>query len=432
MGVFQAVAGTLENGVTAYVNTTASVLAAALVPVASAGLSIWAVLYGVAVVRGEVHEPLWGFTWKLFKTAFILSIALGQGVYQTHIVTMIYSVADGLVTTMAGGAAAACMVGGKGQQVYATLDCTWNQFMEVGMAYYRDGARVGFFSAPDVAIARLISAILVWLSGTLFTVVMAAEIVVARFMMGLALVFGPICIASLAFEPSKKYFDGWASFIWFCVVMQAVCVAFLGLGMVAIGAVMNPFGVPSAVADPNSWAAFEKAIQDSGNAWSAILAIVTLFCLLFYIGAFRLSGLASAITGGGSHSSLTGAAAAFVAGQVLRGVGGGSGSGQQGGQIANAGPPSKPSGNTMQTGGSIGPTASQQAAKEGRSSFNASYSGYSSSDTASASSQDTNYNTSTTGESYRSDLHRASHKTGENVGRSVGRAAEMMRKRMKP
>ncbi len=426
MGVLSAVGATLENGLVAYVNSTAAQLSLALVPVATAGICIWAVLYGIAVVRGEVHEPIWGYTWRLTKMALILSVALGQGVYQTHIISAIQGAADGLVTTMAGGSNAACMVGGKGQQVYATLDCTWTQFMEVGMAYYKDGARVGFWSAPDVAIARFISAIAVWFAGSLFTIVMAAEVLVARYMLGLALVFGPLCIATLAFEPAKKYFDGWMGFVWFCVVMQAVCVAFLGLSMTAIAAVMNPLGVPSGAADSLSWAGFEKALIESGNAWGAALAIVTLFVLLFYIGAFRLSGLASALSGGGSHSSVTGAAMAFVAGRVLGGGSGASGGGgsSQGGEIKSAGGGGSTGGGGQQ-GGTVGPTASQRAAGEGRAMVDAT-SAYESASVDGASDSRTGSSSSTYSGQYR-----PSYRRGESVGRSVGRAAEMMRKRMK-
>lgn len=434
MGVLSAVGATLENGLVAYVNSTAAQMALALVPVATAGICIWAVLYGIAVVRGEVHEPIWGYTWRLTKMALILSVALGQGVYQTHIISAIQGAADGLVTTMAGGSNAACMLGGKGQQVYATLDCTWTQFMEVGLAYYKDGARVGFWSAPDVAFARLVSAILVWLAGSLFTIVMAAEVLVARYMLGLALVFGPLCIATLAFEPAKKYFDGWMGFVWFCVVMQAVCVAFLGLSMTAIAAVMNPLQVPSGAADATTWAGFEKAIAESGNAWGAVLAIVTLFALLFYIGAFRLSGLASALSGGGSHSSVTGAAMAFVAGRVLGGGSGSSGGGGgQGGEIKNAGGAAGSGGGSTggggQQGGTVGPTASQRAAGEGRAMVDAT-SAYESASGDGASESASGSRSGSSSSTY-SGQYRPSYRRGESVGRSVGRAAEMMRKRMK-
>lgn len=429
MGVLSTIGGTLENGLTAYVNTTASQLALALVPVATAGISIWAVLFGIAVVRGEVQEPIWGYIWRIVKMAFILTAALSQGVYQTSIISAIQGVADGLVTVMAGGASSACLVGGKGQQVYATLDCTWTQFMEVGMAYYRDGARVGFWSAPDVAIARLISALLVWITGSLFTVLMAAEVIVARYMLGLALVFGPLFIATLAFEPSKKYFEGWMGFVWFCVIMQGICVAFLGLSMTAIEHVMDPLGIPAGNADSAAWAGFEKAMVESGNAFASVLAIVALFILLLYIGAFRLSGLASALSGGGSHSSvggaIAGAAMAFVAGQALGGASGASGGGAMGGQIQSAGAGSSGGGGGGSgPGGSVTPTASQSASAEGRAMVDAAQT--SSIDGSNADAESRSRSASPTPKDYQ----RSAYRGGANVGRSVGRAAQMMRKRM--
>ena len=54
-GVFTAVGGTLENGMSTYVTSVSSALSAALLPVITTALTIWIIVYGLAIVRGELH-----------------------------------------------------------------------------------------------------------------------------------------------------------------------------------------------------------------------------------------------------------------------------------------------------------------------------------------------------------------------------------------
>jgi type IV secretion system protein VirB6 len=88
-GLFTAIGGTLENGISTYVTSVSSALASALVPVVTTAVTIWVIAYGLAIVRGEAHEAVPAFAWRGLKVAAILAFALGSGIYQQQVVAAV-------------------------------------------------------------------------------------------------------------------------------------------------------------------------------------------------------------------------------------------------------------------------------------------------------------------------------------------------------
>jgi type IV secretion system protein VirB6 len=78
-GVFAAVGDTLENGMSVHVTGESSALSSAIVPVVTTAVTVWIILCGFAVIRGEAHVSVPAFAWRGLKMAVILSIALGSG-----------------------------------------------------------------------------------------------------------------------------------------------------------------------------------------------------------------------------------------------------------------------------------------------------------------------------------------------------------------
>lgn len=95
-GLFSAVGGTLENGMHTYVSDASSALSSALVPVATTGVLIWVLAYGMAVIRGEAHEPVPAFAWRGMKVVITLAFALSAGLYQSQVVTSVSEATTGV------------------------------------------------------------------------------------------------------------------------------------------------------------------------------------------------------------------------------------------------------------------------------------------------------------------------------------------------
>ncbi|AOJ42402.1 hypothetical protein WJ23_31535 [Burkholderia lata] len=99
-GLFTAIGGTLENGMSTYVTNVSSALSGVLVPVVTTGVTIWVLAYGLAIVRGEAHESVPAFAWRGLKMATVLAFALGSGLYQQDVVTAVNGATAGLAQTI--------------------------------------------------------------------------------------------------------------------------------------------------------------------------------------------------------------------------------------------------------------------------------------------------------------------------------------------
>jgi type IV secretion system protein VirB6 len=77
------IAQTLEAGVdtllTGYVTAKSAAVSAAIAPVALTGVTIYVLLMGFAIMRGEAHDSLQTFLWRSAKIAFIAGLALSAG-----------------------------------------------------------------------------------------------------------------------------------------------------------------------------------------------------------------------------------------------------------------------------------------------------------------------------------------------------------------
>jgi len=73
-------------------------LAVGLVPVALVLVTVYVVIYGLAVMRGEATEPVGTFAWKMVKVGAILSFALPGLYYSGNVAAGAAGLQDGLAT----------------------------------------------------------------------------------------------------------------------------------------------------------------------------------------------------------------------------------------------------------------------------------------------------------------------------------------------
>ena len=220
-GLFTAVGGTLENGMSTYVTSVSSALSSVLVPVVTTALTIWIIAYGFAVVRGEAHEPVPAFAWRGVKVAIMLAFALGAGIYQSQVVTAIEGATTGLAQTIqtaaanAGAGNAGCgtvngssVTGTSASAIYQTLDCYDQQINLVMDAYFNKATHEGFSIAGIVAgVGDFLCGLVAALGASIFLIILAFEVVMARLLLDLVLGLGPLFIACGAFSPTARFFE---------------------------------------------------------------------------------------------------------------------------------------------------------------------------------------------------------------------------------
>ncbi|KFX63321.1 conjugal transfer protein TraH [Paraburkholderia fungorum] len=331
-GLFTAVGGTLENGMSTYVTNVSSALSGALVPVVTTGVTIWVLAYGLAVVRGEAHEAVPAFAWRGLKVAITLAFALSAGIYQQQVVTAVDGATSGLAQTIqnaantTGGGNPGCgsvsgsSVTGQGTatSIYQTLDCYDQQIDLVLDAYSEKATHEGLSLAGIVAgIGDFLFGLVAALGGTLFLIVLAFEVVMARMLLDLVLGLGPVFIACAAFSPTARFFEAWTAKVVNYALLQVLVAAFLGMALTAFSTELAPFQVTTSSPTSNAASLISagQAALEATAAWGAAAGMFASGVFLAMVG-WQLPSVASGLSGGATLSGF----GAFVAGIASRSV----------------------------------------------------------------------------------------------------------------
>lgn len=328
-GLFTAIGGTLENGMSTYVTNVSSALSAALVPVVTTAVTIWVIAYGVAIVRGEAHEAVPAFAWRGLKVAAILAFALGSGIYQQQVVTAVSGVTSGLAQTIqnaantTGGGNPGCgSVSGSSVTstsvtgIYQTLDCYDQQIDLVLDAYSEKATHEGLSpSGLAAAIGDIVCGFIAAVGGSIFLIVLAFEVVMGRMLLDLVLGIGPIFIACAAFAPTARFFEAWTAKVANYALLQVLVAAFLGMALTAFSTELVPFQVTTSPPGANASAlvAASQAALEAASAWGAALGMFATAIFLAMVG-WQLPSVASGLSGGATVSGF----GAFVAGVASR------------------------------------------------------------------------------------------------------------------
>jgi type IV secretion system protein VirB6 len=307
-------------------------LAAGLVPVALAGLTIYIAIYGLAVMRGEAPEPVGTFAWKMVKVMAILTFALPGLTYSGNIVAWATGLQDGLANLFLAprGAAAATAFG--------ALDLA-NTAANGQLALLWQDA--GMFRL-DLVLASILFSL-----GTTILLVLGAFVgLLGKLIMTFALAIGPLAILCLLFKSTARFFDSWLSFLLSAIVLSWFVFFALGMSLYVTDKVIV------AIADGNAF------VPGAANAVGALEAAGTYLAVMCLLGIvlFQAPSLASSLTGGASIQSGTQMVTnSMVAMRAL-----GSGRSSSGGGGSSGG-----SGGTMTRGGGAAFAAGRMAAAAG-------------------------------------------------------------------
>lgn len=355
-GLFTSVGGTIENGMSTYVNNVSSALSNVIVPVVTTAVTIWIIAYGFVVIRGEAHESVPAFAWRGLKVAAILSFAMGTGLYQEQVVTAVEGATTGLAGTIqmaaanagtgnagCGSVGAGSVTGTSASAIYQTLDCYDRQIDLVVDAYAEKATHEGM-SIPGIVagVCDVIDGWLAGLGGAIFLIVLAVEVLMARMLLDVVLALGPLFIACAAFGPTARFFEAWMAKVANYALLQVLVAAFLGLALTAFSADLAPFQVTTSAPDTNARAllAAVQTALDAGAPAAAALGMLVTGLLLAAIG-WQLPAVASGLAGGATMSGfgafLAGYASHGVARAVGKFVGRDRGPGRLGGRIYDGG-----------------------------------------------------------------------------------------------
>ena len=192
--VFQAAYAFVDGKLDAFLNARASAVMAEVAGPLRIALVLYVLLYGIAILRGSISEPIMDFAVRSLKLALIYMLATTVA-YSTYVTgPLFHALPDALAQAISGSG-------------IPDIGSAFDQFF-ARAAYLAD--KIGKTATP-LNLAPWILAALVYLVGALAAALGFGVVMVAKVALALLVALGPIFIACALFEATRRYFFGWLS-----------------------------------------------------------------------------------------------------------------------------------------------------------------------------------------------------------------------------
>lgn len=279
-----------EQPITTFVSTSVSNLASFVDGPLRVAVLLYVVLYGFAVMRGAIAEPIQEFAWRAMRLVLIVLLASNASSFQQYVTNLFFTSLPKEIGNALAGSALDANSG-------APFDKLLNKGIEVAQKIYD---RAGL---TDIAPALIAAILLVFtaVSGFLqFAILLYAKV-------GLAIVIalGPIFIALALFDATRPFAEAWTRQVANFLILHVLVVALVGLMLTSVQGFVEKYGAD---------AASGGAIIVGAVAISAVLGLAA------YI-ALQLPAIAGSLAGGGASlaarvvtSAITANAASAAAG----------------------------------------------------------------------------------------------------------------------
>jgi type IV secretion system protein VirB6 len=192
MGFFATFWSWLNGTLAAYIGDNTARLAAVLEPAVVTVATLYVMAWGYLQLTGRVAEPIEAGLKRIALIALVLGVGLRLWLYNTVIVDTFYNAPAQLAGAMVGA----------GDPV-GTIDAIWNNGGEVAQFLYDKAGFMngdfGFYIAGSV-VYILIGALCVY---AMFLIALSA------IALAVLLALGPLFIALLLFESTRRFFNAW-------------------------------------------------------------------------------------------------------------------------------------------------------------------------------------------------------------------------------
>jgi type IV secretion system protein VirB6 len=191
MGFFTTFSTWLNGQLAAYIGDNTARLASILEPAIVTLATIYVMAWGYLQLTGKIDEPVTTGLKRIAVLALILGVGLRLWLYNTVIVDTFYSAPAQLAAALVGSA-----------DPVGTIDAIWD----------RGGAVAGILSTKGWAAWNpffFIAAVIVWCLVGLLCVYAMFLFALSSIALAVLLALGPLFIASLLFDVTKRFFAAW-------------------------------------------------------------------------------------------------------------------------------------------------------------------------------------------------------------------------------
>lgn len=262
LSIFQPAWAFVDGRLETFLGARLGAVTAAVAGPLRAALVLYVLLYGIAILRGAIAEPVMDFAVRSLKLAAVVMLAT-TAAYSSYVTAPLFHLLPDALAQAIGGAA----VPDPG----AAFDAFLNRAAYLGQKIAAQG------SAVDIP--PLILSAAVYVTGALAAALGFGVVMVAKVALALLVALGPIFIACSLFEASRRFFLGWLAQAVNYLVLFALILAVFQLILALVVA---------------RWDALDA--QDPMAAGLAFLAL----CLLAAIFFLQTPAIAAGIAGGAS------------------------------------------------------------------------------------------------------------------------------------
>jgi len=192
VGFFQTFWTWLNAQLASYIGATTTKVAAALEPAVVTFATVYVMVWGYLHLTGRIEEPFVAGLKRLVTLAVVLGAALHLWLYNSLIVDTFYQAPSQL---------AAAIVGTT--DTVATIDAIWDRGGTVAGYLFSNG---GLFGNE---LGYYIAGVIVWLLVGLLCVYTMFLIALSSIALSVLLALGPLFVAALLFERTRRLFDAW-------------------------------------------------------------------------------------------------------------------------------------------------------------------------------------------------------------------------------
>lgn len=267
-GIFSMV----DASVAHYVTDTLPTVMAAVSPVAHQCFTLYVILWGFAMYRGLISEPIMDGAFRLMKVGTILYFATNVGEFSSQISDNLIALPDYMASVFGGG--------GVVSSSKNTLDDIFTACLNLGSDNWQ--------MASMTNLGPYFYALMIWASSLVCVGYAAFLIILSKVALALVVAFGPAAILCLMFEGTKKFFESW--------IGQALNYAFVSA--LAVGVIKLLFGIYLNTANG---AVAVSGTSDAGFQNFASMLLMSVVCFLILM---QVQTIASALAGGVSISTM--------------------------------------------------------------------------------------------------------------------------------
>lgn len=292
-----------------YIESVATPLSNAMMPAALVGVTLWIMVYGFSVVRGEVQEPINLFVWKVIKVSLILAFASTSRYYMNWVVNGFKGVEQIFIAGISGSSATTVpraidnMVAATSSHAAAAFD----QMM----------FSVGPLPIPNID--YLVGWVFIVAGQIIILFACSISYFLAKIYLSIFLALGPPFVLCALWQPTQRFTESWISAVLTQVLVTAIILALLSI-------------LPSAYITLTTLTPANMSAEEMTSFSKRGLMLLGLSLVIGYM-AMQASNLAAMLTGGSAPGNPISSVAQTVMNKLAFGSNKSSNSSSGGGSI---------------------------------------------------------------------------------------------------